>query len=83
MSEEKVVGVPQDWHDQSSLTLDLVLSLPLVSTTTARTTTTTTTTTTTEDPEPEVGTNLYILPGICVNLSFTLQPIRGCKERGS
>ena len=82
MSQEKTVTISNDWTKQSGQLLDLVLSLPAESTT-ARIISTTTTTTTTENPEPEVGTNLYILPGICVNLSFTLQPIRGCKERGS
>ena len=33
---------------------------------------------TTEAPEEE-GTNLYILPGICVNLSLSFTPIRTCK----
>jgi hypothetical protein len=61
---------------------DLVLDRPygefLGEATTTTTTTTTSTTTTTE--KPKVGLDLYLLPGICINLSFNLIPVAGCTE---
>jgi len=61
----------------TSTTIVTTTSTTIV-TTTSTTTTTVTTTTTTEDPGPE-GTNLYVLPGVCINLSFA--GIRGCKQQ--
>ena len=71
--------------------LDLVLSQTAVrsaSTTTAASTTAATTTASTteaeeETEEEEEGTNLYILPGVCINLSLSFTPIKGCKERNN
>ena len=80
ISPEVELTVPADWLQSPGQRIDLVLSDP-VSSTSSTTSTTTTTTTTTEAPEEEEeGTNLYILPGICVNLSLSLTPIRSCKE---
>ena len=81
ISPEVELTVPADWLQSPGQRIDLVLSTPVSSTSsTSTTTSTTTTSTTTEKPEEEEGTNLYILPGICVNLSLTLTPIRSCKE---
>ena len=78
-SPEVSLTVPSDWLQSPGQRVDLVLSSPVAPTTpTTTTVTTTTTTTTTEAPEEE-GTNLYILPGICVNLSLSFTPIRTCK----
>ena len=68
--------------------LDLVLSQTAVrsaSTTTAASTTAATTTEAEEETEEEEeeGTNQYILPGVCINLSLSFTPIRGCKERNN
>jgi len=80
ISPEVELTVPADWLQSPGQRIDLVLSNP-VSSTSSTTTTTTTTSTTTETPEEEEeGTNLYILPGICVNISLSLTPIRSCKE---
>ena len=35
------------------------------------------------EEEEEEGTNLYILPGVCINLSLSFTPIKGCKERNN
>eukprot|EP00092_Neocalanus_flemingeri_P011116 GFUD01011970.1.p1 GENE.GFUD01011970.1~~GFUD01011970.1.p1 ORF type:complete len:636 (-),score=156.99 GFUD01011970.1:106-2013(-) len=80
-SDEVEVEINDDWTSEVGPKVDLQIKIPLarIVTTTTTTTTTITTTTTTEDPGPE-GTNLYILPGVCLNLS--LVGIRGCKERG-
>ena len=56
----------------SELTLDRALS-----TTSAPASSTAAPASSTAAPEQE-GTNLYLLPGVCVNLSFSLSPIRGC-----
>ena len=81
VSDEVSITISSDWRDKPGQRLDLSLSKPLTrSPTTQPTTTTTTTTTTTSEPEPEVGTNLYILPGICINISLSFTPIKGCKE---
>ena len=77
-SPEVEVTIPADWLQSPGQRLDLVLSSPVSSTTPTTTPSTTTTTTTTEAPQ-EDGTNLYILPGICVNLSLSFTPIRSCK----
>ena len=90
MSNEVEVEVGDDWMSRSGPRLDLVLSQTAVrsaSTTTAASTTTSTTTATTteaeEAEEEEEGTNLYILPGVCINLSLSFTPIKGCKERNN
>ena len=90
MSNEVEVEVGDDWMSRSGPRLDLVLSQTAVrsaSTTIATSTTSTTTATTTEAEEEaeeeEEGTNLYILPGVCINLSLSFTPIKGCKERNN
>ena len=89
MSNEVEVEVGDDWMSRSGPRLDLVLSQTAVrsaSTTTATSTTSTTTAATTteaEEEEEEEGTNLYILPGVCINLSLSFTPIKGCKERNN
>ena len=87
MSNEVEVEVGDDWMSRSGPRLDLVLSQTAVrsaSTTTATSTTSTTATTTEEETEEEEeGTNLYILPGVCINLSLSFTPIKGCKERNN
>ena len=91
MSNEVEVEVGDDWMSRSGPRLDLVLSQTAVrsasTTTAASTTTSTTTATTTEaeeaEEEEEEGTNLYILPGVCINLSLSFTPIKGCKERNN
>ena len=90
MSNEVEVEVGDDWMSRSGPRLDLVLSQTAVrsaSTTTAASTTTSTTTaantTEAEEEEEEEGTNLYILPGVCINLSLSFTPIKGCKERNN
>ena len=90
MSNEVEVEVGDDWMSRSGPRLDLVLSQTAVrsaSTTTATSTTSTTTAATTTEAEAEEeeeeGTNLYILPGVCINLSLSFTPIKGCKERNN
>ena len=88
MSNEVEVEVGDDWMSRSGPRLDLVLSQTAVrsaSTTIATSTTSTTTaaTTTEAEAEEEEGTNLYILPGVCINLSLSFTPIKGCKERNN
>ena len=90
MSNEVEVEVGDDWMSRSGPRLDLVLSQTAVrsaSTTIATSTTSTTTAATTteaeEEAEEEEGTNLYILPGVCINLSLSFTPIKGCKERNN
>ena len=91
MSNEVEVEVGDDWMSRSGPRLDLVLSQTAVrsaSTTIATSTTSTTTAATTteeetEEEEEEEGTNLYILPGVCINLSLSFTPIKGCKERNN
>ena len=89
MSNEVEVEVGDDWMSRSGPRLDLVLSQTAVrsaSTTTATSTTSTTTAATTPEAETEAeeeGTNLYILPGVCINLSLSFTPIKGCKERNN
>ena len=91
MSTEVEVEVGDDWMSRSGPRLDLVLSQTAVrsaSTTIATSTTSTTTAATTteaeaEEAEEEEGTNLYILPGVCINLSLSFTPIKGCKERNN
>ena len=88
MSNEVEVEVGDDWMSRSGPRLDLVLSQTAVrsaSTTIATSTTSTTTaaTTTEAETEEEEGTNLYILPGVCINLSLSFTPIKGCKERNN
>ena len=90
MSNEVEVEVGDDWMSRSGPRLDLVLSQTAVrsaSTSIATSTTSTTTATTTEaeeeTEEEEEGTNLYILPGVCINLSLSFTPIKGCKERNN
>ena len=90
MSNEVEVEVGDDWMSRSGPRLDLVLSQTAVrsaSTTTATSTTSTTTAATTTEAEAETeeeeGTNLYILPGVCINLSLSFTPIKGCKERNN
>merc|ERR1712032_1074581 len=80
-SDEVTVTIGNDWRESSGQRLDLSLSKPLTrsQTTEPPQTTTTTTTTTTEAP-PVDGTNLYILPGICINISLSFTPIKGCTE---
>jgi len=82
MSRSYRVPIENFWRNAMAHYYEIILDTPLSSTTTKPTTTTASTTTTTE-PEPEEGTNLYILPGICVNLTFSFTPIRGCKERNN
>ena len=81
-SDEVTVTIASDWRANSGQRLDLSLSKPLTrsQTTQSPATTTTTTTTTTTEPPPVDGTNLYILPGICINISFSFTPIKGCTE---
>ena len=89
MSNEVEVEIGDDWMSRSGPRLDLVLSQTAVrsaSTTIATSTTSTTTAATTteaEEEEEEEGTNLYILPGVCINLSLSFTPIKGCKERNN
>ena len=86
MSEEKTITISNNWRNSPGpgQKLDLVLAVANTRTTSSTTQpTTTSTTTTTTEPDPEEGTNLYILPGICVNISFSLTPIKGCKERNN
>jgi len=84
MSEEKTITISNNWRNSPGQKLDLVLAVANPRTTSSTTQpTTTSTTTTTAEPDPEEGTNLYILPGICVNISFSLTPIKGCKERNN
>ena len=88
MSNEVEVEVGDDWMSRSGPRLDLVLSQTAVrsaSTTTAASTTAATTTEAEEETEEEEeeGTNLYILPGVCINLSLSFTPIKGCKERNN
>ena len=89
MSNEVEVEVGDDWMSRSGPRLDLVLSQTAVrsaSTTIATSTTSTTTAATTTEAEAEAeeeGTNLYILPGVCINLSLSFTPIKGCKERNN
>ena len=84
MSEEKTITIGNNWRNSPGQKLDLVLAVANTRTTSSTTQpTTTSTTTTTAEPDPEEGTNLYILPGICVNISFSLTPIKGCKERNN
>ena len=90
MSNEVEVEVGDDWMSRSGPRLDLVLSQTAVrsaSTTVATSTTSTTTAATTTEAEAEEeeeeGTNLYILPGVCINLSLSFTPIKGCKERNN
>ena len=89
MSNEVEVEVGDDWMSRSGPRLDLVLSQTAVrsaSTSIATSTTSTTTAATTteaEAEEEEEGTNLYILPGVCINLSLSFTPIKGCKERNN
>jgi len=82
MSRSYDVQTANNWRNAIAPYYDMILDTSVTSTTTKRTTTTASTTTTTE-PEPEEGTNLYILPGVCVNLSFSFTPIRGCKQRNN
>ena len=80
-SDEVTVTIASDWRARSGQRLDLSLSKPLTrSQTTEPPPTTTTTTTTTTEPTPVEGTNLYILPGICINISLSFTPIKGCTE---
>ena len=92
MSNEVEVEVGDDWMSRSGPRLDLVLSQTAVrsaSTSIATSTTSTTTAATTTEAEAETeeeeeeGTNLYILPGVCINLSLSFTPIKGCKERNN
>ena len=91
MSNEVEVEVGDDWMSRSGPRLDLVLSQTAVrsaSTTIAASTTSTTTAATSTEAEEEAeeeeeGTNLYILPGVCINLSLSFTPIKGCKERNN
>ena len=80
ISPEVELTVPADWLQSPGQRIDLVLSTPVSSTSTTTSTTTTSTTTESPEEEEEEGTNLYILPGICVNISLSLTPIRSCKE---
>ena len=86
MSNEVEVEVGDDWMSRSGPRLDLVLSQTAVRSASTTTTTTTTATTTEAEDETEKeeeGTNLYILPGVCINLSLSFTPIKGCKERNN
>ena len=84
MSAETSITIGNDWRTFPGQKLDLVLTVSNPrSVTTPSTTapTTTSTTTTTTEPDTDGGTNLYVLPGICVNIALSFPPIRGCKER--
>ena len=90
MSNEVELEIGDDWMSRSGPRLDLVLSQTAVrsastaiATSTTSTTTAATTTEAEEETEEEEGTNLYILPGVCINLSLSFTPIKGCKERNN
>ena len=81
-SDEVDIEISDDWTEDVGPVVDLQIKRSVfktvATTTTSTTSTTTTTTTTTEEPTQQ-GTNLYLLPGVCINLSFS--GVSGCKER--